>query len=85
MEVSWEEGGGLLFKALSVTLHGRVAYIRWKEPLIVVPSWASHKPTDHEGVRNFTIVGVRNVTSEQNSIFRNWEVILSRGLVFVIF
>lgn len=59
-------------------------YIRWKLPLIAVPSWASHKPTEHEGVRNFTIVGVRNVTTGHNSIFRMWEVILSRGLMFVI-
>lgn len=36
-------------------------------------------------MRNFTIVGVRNVTTGQNSIFRTWEVILSRGLMFVIF
>ena len=36
-------------------------YIRWKLPLIVVPSRASHTPTKHEGVRNATTVGVRNV------------------------
>lgn len=72
----------------TVTLHGRVdhqrGYIRWKLPLIAVPSWASHKLTEHEGVRNFTIMGVRNVTTGHNSIFRMWEVILSRGLMFVM-
>lgn len=80
-------GGGE--EACYVTLHRRVAHpggdMGWKLPLIVVPSWASHRPTEHEGVRNFTIVGVRNVTTGQNSIFRNWEVILGGGLVFVIF
>lgn len=73
----------------TVTLHGQMGhqgcYIRWKLPLIVVPSWASHEPTEHEGVRNFTIVGVRNVTTGYNSIFRRWEVISSRGLMFVTF
>lgn len=73
----------------TVTLDGRWAgdtlrgYIRWKLPLIVVPSWAGHKPTEHAGVRNVTIVSVKNATTRQNSIFRNWEVILSKGLVHV--
>lgn len=73
----------------TVTLHGWVAYqgdyIRWKLQLIVVPSWASHKPTAHKGVRNITIMSVETVTTGPHSVFRNWEVILSGKLVFVIF
>lgn len=38
---------------------------------------------EHVGVRNVTIVSVKNATPRQNSIFRNWEVILSSGLAFV--
>lgn len=52
-----------------VTLSG--GYIRWKLPFIVVPPRASHKPTEHAGVRNVTIVSVKNATTRQNSIFRN--------------
>lgn len=60
-------------------------YVRWKLPLIVVPSPASHTPTEHEGVRNVTNVGVRNVMTRKNSVFRNWEVISGRGLVCIVF
>lgn len=76
--------GTVTFRVLSAE---RVApqggYIRWKVLFIVVPSPASHKPTEHEGVRNFTTVG--NVMAGQNSIFRKREVILSEGLVRDIF
>lgn len=74
--------GTVTFRALSAWLP-KEGYIRWKVLFIVVPSPASRKPTEHEGVRNFTTVG--NVMAGQNSIFRKREVILSEGLVHDIF
>lgn len=83
------EGGRTSIMQGTVTFLAGMAhqgdYIRWKLPLIVVPSRASHTPTEHEGVRNATTVGVRNVMTRHNAVFRKREVTSSGGLVCLIF
>lgn len=68
--------------ARTVTLHGRVGHQGVASAEIAINRqllpWASPQTHRARGVRNFTIVGVRNVTTGHNSIFRMWEVILEQ-------